>query len=46
MSIFEGADFKGFLTDLLLMIHAERTKEIPTTVKEVWKCHLNYHKIW
>ena len=28
-----------------LIIHAEKTKEI-TTVKEVWICDLNYHKIW
>ena len=28
-----------------LNIHEEKTKEIPT-VKEVWKCGLNYHKIW
>ena len=28
-----------------LNIHEEKTKEI-TTVKEVWKCDLNYHKIW
>ena len=29
----------------LLIIHPEKTKEI-TTVKEVWICDLNYHKIW
>ena len=28
-----------------IIIHAEKTKEI-TTVKEVWICELNYHKIW
>ena len=28
-----------------LIIHAEKAKEI-TTVKEVWICDLNYHKIW
>ena len=28
-----------------LMIHDEKTKKI-TTVKEVLKCDLNYHKIW
>ena len=28
-----------------LIIHAEKTKEI-TTMKEVWICDLNYHKIW
>ena len=27
-----------------LIIHEEKTKEI-TTVKEVWKCDVNYHKI-
>ena len=27
-----------------LIIHQEKTKEI-TTVKEIWKCDLNYHKI-
>ena len=27
-----------------LIIHEEKTKEI-TTVKEVWKCNLTYHKI-
>ena len=27
-----------------LIIHEEKTKEI-TTVKEVWKCDPNYHKI-
>ena len=27
-----------------LIIHEEKTKEI-TTVKEVWKCDLNYYKI-
>ena len=27
-----------------LIIHEEKTKEI-TTVKEVWECDLNYHKI-
>ena len=29
---------------ILLIIHEEKTKQI-TTVKEVWKCDLNYHKI-
>ena len=28
-----------------LIIHEEKTKEI-TTVKEVWICDPNYHKIW
>ena len=27
-----------------LIIHEEETKEI-STVKEVWKCHLNHYKI-
>ena len=29
----------------LLIIHEEKEKEI-TTVKEVWKSDLDYHKIW
>ena len=28
-----------------LIIHDEKTKN-NTTVKEVWKCGLNYHTIW
>ena len=28
-----------------LIIHEEKTKEIPT-VKEVWLCDPDYHKIW
>ena len=28
-----------------LIIHEEKTKEV-TTVKEVWICDPNYHKIW
>ena len=28
-----------------LIIQEKTTKEV-TSVKEVWKCDLNYHKIW
>ena len=34
--------YVGFLNSLI--IHEEKTKEI-TTVKEVWMCDPNYHKI-
>ena len=39
--------FKGvyILFSNSLIIHEEKTKEI-TTVKEVWICDPNYHKIW
>ena len=29
----------------LLIVHEKKTKEI-TSMKEVWKCDLNYHKMW
>ena len=40
-----GVLFDNFIFSNSLIIHAEKTKEI-TTVKEVWICDLNYHKIW
>ena len=36
--------FEQYFSNLLI-IHEEKTMEI-TPVKKVWKCDLNYHKIW
>ena len=38
-----GSGIKHFSNSLI--IHEDKTKEI-TTVKEVWICDPNYHKIW
>ena len=38
------AEWEGSFSNSWIIIHEEKTKEI-TTMKEVWVCDPNYHKI-
>ena len=44
LSVSYTSIIENIFSNSLIIIHEEKTKEI-TTVKEVWICDPNYHKI-